>query len=80
VGTGKKQVQPVGSDSGGVLIDQLRSRTCAMKAKEVIALIGMSRSQFYRLVEERRIPHFRIGTVVRFDPGHIARWLEEKAA
>jgi excisionase family DNA binding protein len=29
-----------------------------------------------RLVVERRMPYFRLGRYVRFDPDEVARWIE----
>lgn len=31
-----------------------------------------------RLVDERRIPFYKVGKHVRFDPADVARWLAER--
>ncbi len=37
---------------------------------------GWSVKHVYRLAQLRQIPHYRIGSTVRFDPQEIAVWLE----
>jgi excisionase family DNA binding protein len=60
------------------LLSDLHARTSAMKAAEVASLLGISRTEAYRLAESGRIPSFRIGCSVRFDPRAVARWLAQK--
>jgi excisionase family DNA binding protein len=38
--------------------------------------LGVSERFVRRLVAERRIPFFKIGKFVRFDPAEIDRWIE----
>ena len=38
-------------------------------------LTGIKKSTIYDMVNEKRIPHFRIGTAIRFDPHVTAEWL-----
>ncbi|MDH4076939.1 MAG: helix-turn-helix domain-containing protein [Acidimicrobiia bacterium] len=39
----------------------------------------MVAAQFVRrLVAERRIPHFKVGHYVRFEPAEIDSWLQEQ--
>jgi excisionase family DNA binding protein len=38
----------------------------------------MSRTTVYQLVEAGKIPHYRIGDSIRFDPVRIASWLAEQ--
>jgi excisionase family DNA binding protein len=39
--------------------------------------LGTSVRHVRRLVAERRIPHHKVGGLVRFDPNSIDRWLAE---
>jgi excisionase family DNA binding protein len=38
--------------------------------------IGCSCKHVYDLAQKGRIPHYRIGDLIRFDPHEIAEWLE----
>ena len=42
---------------------------------EVAALLQVSLKTVRRLVANRRLPHFRVGRVLRFDPADVSRWL-----
>lgn len=42
----------------------------------VADLLGVTARHVRRLVAERRIPFFKIGKFVRFDPGELGLWLD----
>jgi excisionase family DNA binding protein len=65
-------------EGGGGLIGLLEKRTTALKASEVARLLSISSTQAYRLAESGRIPCFRIGTAVRFDPSDLVVWLRAR--
>jgi excisionase family DNA binding protein len=56
-------------------LDQM---TGALKAAELGKIIGFEKSAIYQMAAEGRIPHYRIGPSIRFDPHVIARWLRER--
>jgi excisionase family DNA binding protein len=45
-------------------------------AAEVAEIIGCTRKHVYDLAQKGRIPHYRIGGLIRFDLQEIAEWLE----
>lgn len=45
---------------------------------DVAQALGITRRHIQRLVAERRIPYFKVGRFVRFDPGALDVWLEEQ--
>jgi excisionase family DNA binding protein len=45
---------------------------------EVAGLLGMSRVWVYKAVEKGMLPFFRVGDAIRFDPGEIRTYLEER--
>lgn len=51
--------------------------TGALTAAELAPLIGVGRTAMYELAAEGRIPCYRIGTMLRFDPVQVAQWLRE---
>lgn len=45
---------------------------------ELAQWLATSQRHIRRLVEERRVPHLKIGHYVRFDPADIEGWLERQ--
>ena len=52
----------------------------ALRVNEIAAILSISERQVYKLSKERRIPSFRIGGSIRFDPSVIANWLRQKSS
>jgi excisionase family DNA binding protein len=57
------------------LTEGLRNRTQAITAGELASLLGVSDKMIYRMAATGKIPHFRVGAAIRFDPGAISDWL-----
>jgi excisionase family DNA binding protein len=47
-----------------------------MIIKEVSEYLKIKVSTAYALVEEKRIPHFRVGRLIRFKKSDIDQWME----
>src|ERR1700730_854042 len=62
------------------LIENLKSRTEALKVAEIAKLFGVTPQHIYRMAANGSIPSFRISGSVRFDPDEVAAWLKEKQA
>lgn len=45
---------------------------------EVAELTQLSISHLYHLVKNKAIPHYKLGTAVRFKETEIAEWLQSK--
>ena len=66
------------SDSAGQpmsLADQIERRGCALTAEELSKTLNVSKITVFKQAKAGRIPSFRIGTCVRFDPRAVANWL-----
>jgi excisionase family DNA binding protein len=50
----------------------------AITVQQLATILQCSRREIYKLVEQRRIPALRVGTVIRLDPGQISEWLRSK--
>lgn len=50
----------------------------AMKPQDLADILGVTRRTIWRMTRKGLIPRFVIPgmTVVRFDPAHIAQWLD----
>ena len=53
------------------IADSIEQFDHALNAGELSRLLGVHKLTIYRLVQQGRIPAFRIGTAVRFDPRRI---------
>jgi excisionase family DNA binding protein len=62
------------------LVDHIRGKPRALTVRELAAVLNVSERQIYKLAAEHRIPGFKIGGSLRFDPVAIALWLREKMA
>jgi excisionase family DNA binding protein len=51
----------------------------AMTANEVAAFLAVSPITVYKMAKAGRLPSFRVGTAVRFDPRVVAEWLRGNA-
>jgi len=57
------------------LADRLERIGRALTAKQLAAFFAVSTIIVYKLAKAGRLPSFRIGTCVRFDPRAVANWL-----
>jgi len=57
------------------LADSLEERSHALTVVELAKVLGISQRQIYKLAASNRIPSFKIGGSVRFDPSIVATWL-----
>lgn len=60
------------------LIEQLESRSGAMKVAELCELLGVDDKHIYRMAASGKLPSFHVGGSVRFDPHEVAKWLRSK--
>jgi excisionase family DNA binding protein len=57
------------------LPDQIERIGHAIKAGELARMLAVSRVTIFKQAAAGRIPSFRVGTCVRFDPKAVASWL-----
>jgi excisionase family DNA binding protein len=81
------EAPPEAASSGNLLIpecymsdanslpDQIERIPHALTATELAQRLAVSRITVFKLAKAGRIPCFRIGTCVRFDPRVVATWL-----
>jgi excisionase family DNA binding protein len=67
-------------ETGRTIAEILNEMRGAITATRLANLLGISPITVYKMAKSGRIPCFRVGTSVRFDPGAIARWLYEGKA
>lgn len=49
-----------------------------MSIKEAAIYTGLSIKTLYTMVSQRRIPHVKVGRLLRFDVGLLNQWLKEQ--
>ncbi len=47
--------------------------------QQVAAYVGLSHHTIYRFVSQRKIPHVKLGKVLKFDRTEIDRWIASYA-
>jgi len=57
------------------LPDQLERVGHALTAKDLAKLLQVSEVTIYKFAKGNKLPSFRIGSAVRFDPRIVAEWL-----
>ena len=57
------------------LADRIEQIGRALTAEELAKLLNVSKITVFKQAKAGRIPSFRIGTCVRFDPKIVAKWL-----
>ncbi len=57
------------------LADLIEQTGHALTANELASLLAVSHVTVFKQAKAGRIPSFRIGTCVRFDPVLVAKWL-----
>ena len=71
--------QEANSENVG-LADSLGQKRRALLVVEVAQLLNISERQVYKLAAGHRIPCFKIGASIRFDPVAVSAWLRGKMA
>jgi excisionase family DNA binding protein len=62
------------SDAASSLPDRIEQYGHALTAGELAKLIAVSTISIYKLAKANRLPCFRVGSCVRFDPRAVADW------
>jgi len=50
----------------------------AITVQQLATILQCSRGQIYQLIEEKRLPALKVGTLVRLDPAQVADWIRSK--
>ncbi len=60
------------------LPDRIASIKRALKAEELAEILNVSRITILKQAKAGRIPSFRVGSCVRFDPKALSNWLRKQ--
>jgi excisionase family DNA binding protein len=59
------------------LAEQVERIEGAITARKLAKMLGVSKITIFKMAKAGRIPSFRVGTCVRFDPRKVADWLRK---
>ena len=45
--------------------------------EEMAIFLGIARTTLYAMVSQKRVPHIKVGRLVKFDPKSIEGWLKQ---
>jgi len=62
------------------LADSIEKFNRALTASELAKFFRVNKLTIYRRAKAGTLPHFRVGTCVRFDPCAVASWLRGRGA
>ncbi len=72
-------MEPVFPPGDGSLPQRIERIQKAMTARQLAEFLAISPITVYKMAKAGRLPSFRVGTAVRFDPRAIAQWLRGSA-
>ena len=61
------------------ILKKLREQTRPLGVKEIAELFDVSEATIQRWVRGREVPAIRIADTIRFDPGILADWIEQRS-
>jgi excisionase family DNA binding protein len=61
------------------LAEQVRAIKHALSVVDLARLLQLDDETIRRHVRKNRIPYFKVGMAIRFDPDQLADWLEDKS-
>jgi excisionase family DNA binding protein len=71
-------VRSTESGTGDRSVLNTNARDPLLDVDAVAQALGVTSRHVRRLVAERRIPFFKVGKFVRFDPGELDVWLDQQ--
>ena len=60
------------------LADRVLEFETAITVQQLATILQCSRGQIYKLIDEKRLPALKVGTLVRLDPTQVADWIRSK--
>jgi excisionase family DNA binding protein len=61
------------------ILKKLRKQTRPLGVREIAELFDVSETTIQRWVRGREVPAIRIADTIRFDPGILADWIEQRS-
>ena len=61
-----------------IVYGQIRKQKERLNSEEAADFLGISINTLYEWVSQKRIPHMKVGGLLKFKRGHLEKWLEKK--
>jgi excisionase family DNA binding protein len=71
-------IQACAAPSENKLAAMVEAYETAITAAQLATILQCSRREIYKLIDEKRIPALRVGTMIRLAPYQIAEWIRSK--
>lgn len=62
------------------IFEKLNRMEGLIDSEQVVAIFGWTAASLRVYVAKKYIPSFRLGRLVKFDPGQLAQWLKKRQA
>lgn len=59
---------------------QIRNCPSALTVDDIAEFLNLAKKTIYAMSSSRRIPSFRVGAVLRFDPAAVADWIDDRTS
>lgn len=66
------------SDKNATIIEIIERKGSAWLAEQLAELLDCTPAHIYQLAKQGRMPSYRMGTMIRFDPVLVGAWLRSK--
>ena len=64
---------------GATIAEHIFKAGHALTASELAEILNVSPAFLYRLAADGKLPSFRLGSAIRFDPAAVAAWLRKES-
>lgn len=64
--------------AGNKLADMVEAHKTALTVQQLATILQCSKREIYRLVQEKRLPALKLGTLIRLDPGTTGGWIRSR--
>ena len=61
------------------LVQMVEAYGTAITVAQLAKILQCSRNQVYKLIDEKRLPALKVGTMIRLDPGAVAAWIRGRS-
>jgi excisionase family DNA binding protein len=55
-----------------------QSRNRLIDIQQAAHITGISTTTLYKWVGQRKVPHIKLGRLVKFDPGKLDEWIKQQ--
>jgi excisionase family DNA binding protein len=69
--------RPIVSEKG-IVSGQITKQKEVLNSEEAATFLGISRNTLYEWIVQKKIPHIKVGRLLKFNRSHLEKWLEKR--